>query len=199
VLKQHHVGFEPNILRKKGDMYLDGYWQSDRYFADIADTIRQDFSLRQPLEVSHNEIVKKVATGPSVSLHVRRGDYVSNATNQAYWETCSPAYYERALAVLEEKIGTFTTYVFSDDPDWVKDNIKISTPAHYVSEYGLADYQEVILMSKCDHHIIANSSFSWWGAWLNPRKDKVVIAPQKWTTVKPEQHKDITPANWIRL
>jgi hypothetical protein len=199
ILKQHHVGFEPSILKKKGDVYLDGYWQSATYFADIADTIRQDFSLKQPLETSHGDIVKKIVSGPSISLHVRRGDYVSNATNQAYWETCSPAYYEKALAILGEKIGSFTTYVFSDDPDWVKNNIDIPAPVHYVSGQELADYQELFLMSKCNHHIIANSSFSWWGAWLNPKKDKIVIAPKKWTAVNPEQHKDIAPTDWIRL
>jgi hypothetical protein len=194
-----NIGFVPRILRKKGNVYLDGYWQTEKYFIDKEDVIRKELSLRYPLSAPAQamaELIKK--NSPSVSLHVRRGDVARDAKTNPYFGITTPEYYSDALNYISRKVAQPHVFVFSDDIEWVKQNIPISLPATYVSG-NIPDYEEVTLMSMCEHNIIANSSFSWWGAWLNRNRGKIVIAPKEWIKKRKLQHKDITPSSWTRI
>jgi len=200
VLRVFNVEFKPHILEKKGNMYLDGFWQTEKYFTDIRENLLKDFSLKNGLKESAAFVAKKIeSTTNPVSLHVRRGDYAQDAYTNAYWGTCDPSYYTRTLAFLKNKIGNFTLFIFSDDIDWVKENMTFDMPTVFVSNQTIADYEEIILMSKCSHHIIANSSFSWWGAWLGQNPQKIVLAPKRWQIKSPHRVKDIVPNSWIKI
>ena len=195
-----NVGWVPRILRKKGDVYLDGYWQTEKYFIDCADTIRHEFSMKEPMGQDAQAVASKISKEPeSVSLHVRRGDVARDAATNPYADIATPKYYERALEYIGAKLKNPHVFIFSDDPKWVVENIKISFPSTVISGSCIPDYEEVILMSQCRHHIIANSSFSWWGAWLNRNPQKIVIAPKKWILKMQWRHKDTVPKSWIRI
>jgi hypothetical protein len=211
IFRQFNLDWNPRIFSKKGPRYLDGYWQTEKYFVDYADDIRREFSLEKPFGTAAQAIADTISTGqPAVSLHVRRGDVARDAATNRYSGITTPEYYARALAFLAEKLSTlgiknFHVFVFSDDIEWVKQNIPIPLPTTYVSEKleigvpKIPDYEELVLMSMCDHNIIANSSFSWWAAWLNRNHDKIIIAPKIWIRGNGTKHKDIAPASWIRI
>ena len=178
-----------------------GFWQSEKYFIENEGSIRKEFTLKSPLTSKEQEISTKIKNAQnSVFLHVRRGDYVSDAKTNEHHGTCGPEYYAKALEYIASKIGKeITVFIFSDDIEWVKQNMPIPYPVTYVSSPDIPDYEELALMSMCEHNIIANSSFSWWGAWLNPNPDKIVIAPKQWTKKAQWQQKDIIPKSWIRI
>jgi hypothetical protein len=188
--------FWPDVRMVPSDCYLTGYWQSEKYFLDYACIIRKDFAFKEPLDSLNEELLKKITQKNSVSLHVRRGDYVANA---GVYACCSIDYYENAVGYIAAQVKDPVFFVFSDDPDWVKANLKLEHDHVYVSHNkGTESYNDMRLMSRCDHHIIANSSFSWWGAWLNPSTDKIVIAPDTWF-VNGTDASDLCPEAWIKL
>ena len=191
--------FDERILHAGNDHYLEGYWQTEQYFKEIRDVLLKEFSLRPEYDHLDPSVLRAMADGESVALHVRRGDYVSNPETNKYHGTCSPEYYHSAIRFIADKVGTPTFFVVSDDIAWVKENIKIDFPVTYVSNGILKDYEELILMSKCKHNIIANSSFSWWGAWLNQNPDKIVIAPKQWFNDPSAAKNDIVPDSWVRM
>lgn len=201
VLRKFNVSFVQNIFNAKGSIYLDGFFQTEKYFIDKEKEIRADLTLKDPLGPKAQDVSAKIKNAKnSVSLHVRRGDYVSDAKTNQHHGTCGPEYYSKALEYITSKIGkNITVFVFSDGIDWIKENMPIPFPAVYVSSPDIPDYEELILMSQCHHHIIANSSFSWWGAWLNPRHDKIVIAPKQWVRATNIDMSEVLPNNWIRL
>jgi hypothetical protein len=192
------------VKRKLGFSHED-YYQSQKYFDNVTGAIRQDFKLRNKMNSGAEIAYEAIQKAPvSVSVHIRRGDYVQNAKINQYHGSCSPEYYKKAIDVLSGKLdegvaGKIHLFVFSDDIDWVKKNLSFPYPTTYVSNPAIPDYEELVLMSKCMHHIIANSSFSWWGAWLNPNPQKIVIAPTKWTNADPKTYKDIVPNPWIKI
>ena len=178
------------------DAYLDGYWQSEKYFKDKEDFVRADFTPKNPLSSSALKMQTNIQKVNAISVHIRRGDYAQNPITHAYHGTCSPEYYQKAISYIREKIINPSFFVFSDDIMWVKENISFENePTFYVSDYNIHDYEELLLMSTCKHHIIANSTFSWWGAWLNPSKNKIVIAPQKWSIKNNPEN--IVPSSWL--
>lgn len=192
--------FDPAIAALRPPVHLAGNWQSEKYFADQSDLIRAEFQLREPLTADRQAIANEIADRPMVSVHVRRGDYASNPATNAYHGTCEPDWYARAQQTIEQRVDAPTYMVFSDDPDWARANLPFLGGARFVepSTDG-RDEQDMHLMARCHHHIIANSSFSWWGAWLNPRPDKVVIAPQQWFRSGKHDTRDLLPPDWIRL
>ena len=139
--------------------------------------------------------------GHSVSVHVRRGDFVSHTQISAFHGTCSPQYYQDAVSLLAEKVGApLSLYIFSDDPAWVRENMQFPHETVYVDHNDASkNYIDMILMSSCKYHIIANSSFSWWGAWLDARPDKIVVAPRTWVRDPHINTKDLLPPSWIRI
>lgn len=135
-----------------------------------------------------------------MSLHVRRGDYVSDARTHATLGVCSLDYYRAAVRYIADHVEAPEFFVFSDDIAWAQANLELGHPCHYVDHNrGAESYNDMRLMSLCRHHIIANSSFSWWGAWLNPRADKVVVAPARWFAGGNRVVDDLFPPGWVRL
>lgn len=169
------------MLELPDGSYLDGYWQSEKYFSDYEERIREEFSVRAPLDGRSLELAEQMRERPSVSVHVRRGDYFSNPVTAAVHQVCDVEYFQRGIAYLGERLENPTFFVFSDEPDWARDNLRIPYPTTVISHNDASrNYGDLRLMSLCDHHIIANSSFSWWGAWLDPSSDKIVVAPKTW-------------------
>jgi len=183
----------------------NGFWNSEKYFSDNASAIREEFTLKPPLSKKAEEILSLIKnTKNSISLHIRRGDYVNDKKTNQYHGTCDSEYYSKALEYITSKVGNdINLFIFSDDIKWVKENMFFGQqslyPTTYVSSPEIPDYEELILMSKCQHNIIANSSFSWWGAWLNENRDKIVIAPKRWALRGENNFKDIVPQGWYRI
>jgi Glycosyl transferase family 11 len=199
-VREAHFHYDPALVRAKAPAYVIGYWQCERYFADQAVQIRRDFTPREPLEPENAAIANVIGKSTAVSLHVRRGDYASDAKTQAIHGVCGLDYYARAMAVIEAQIPNPHYIVFSDEPDWTRANLTSAHSMTFVAanppERGYRDMQ---LMSLCRHHIIANSSFSWWGAWLNPRADKIVVAPTRWFAGRDKDYSDLVPSGWLKV
>ncbi|MFH0972649.1 MAG: alpha-1,2-fucosyltransferase, partial [Patescibacteria group bacterium] len=185
------------ILKLKDDIFLDGYWQTEKYFKDIEDIIRSEFTLKTEYSNLNPELIAKISSCNSVSMHIRRGDYITNQNTNEFHGICFLDYYKKAINLIAEKFPNPTIFIFSDDLKWCKENIKIKYPIVFVK--GNKNYEDLIMMSKCSHNIIANSSFSWWGAWLNNNPNKIVIAPQKWLNNPNINYSDIIPSTWIKI
>lgn len=195
-----HFHYWPDIRGVPATAYLQGYWQSEKYFADAAVILRSDFAFRQPLSKANAAWAERITRCTAVSLHVRRGDYVSDPKTRAVLGPCSPDYYRSALRYVAERVATPEIFVFSDDIAWARDNLHIGFPCHYIDHNrGAESYNDMRLMSLCRHHILANSSFSWWGAWLNPRADKIVVAPARWFVGTERRLDDLFPKGWVTL
>ncbi|MFS4581870.1 alpha-1,2-fucosyltransferase [Phaeobacter sp. C3_T13_0] len=191
------LGFNPEFERWGDDSYLHGYWQSERYFSNIAERIRHNFTFPAFSDQQNTEMAARISESNSVSLHVRRGDYLTLAAHAL----CDQAYYEAALdQVLSGLDGQPTVYVFSDDPQWAKDNLPLPCEKVVVDFNGAEkDYEDMRLMSMCRHNIIGNSSFSWWAAWLNQTPSRRVAGPAKWFGDPKLQNPDILPRDWLRI
>ncbi len=194
-------GYQPEIRTVTGDVYVDGYWQTEKYYKGYEKVIRQDFSRRARPTSTKNKLLRHQIEGcSSVSIHVRRGDYVTNPTAHAFHDTCDIGYYRRAMKHVERYVKNPTYFVFSDDSEWAAKNIVSSHKTVYISHNtGHAAHEDMRLMASCKHNIIANSSFSWWGAWLNDSHGKIVIAPKQWFRDKKTSTKDLIPTTWVRL
>ena len=181
-------------------LVLSGYWQTEKYFQVYAGQLRQELTLPAArLARLEPTLQRQMETTTSVSLHIRRGDYVRDPGASRVLGVCPPDYYQRAVACLAERVQAPEFFVFSDDPGWVRANLKLDFPMHLVSDGRRPPVEELMLMAHCRHHIIANSSFSWWGAWLNPRTDKLVCAPRTWFRDPTFDARDIVPEAWLRF
>ena len=134
-----------------------------------------------------------------MAIHVRRGDYINDKKTSLVHNVCDLNYYERAIDVIKAQVNNPTFFVFSDDIEWAGENLPVNPNARYVSNLEGEDYEELILMSMCEHNIIANSTFSWWGAWLNQNPNKIVIAPKQWLVNKTSAELDILPKDWLKI
>ncbi|MDJ1483154.1 alpha-1,2-fucosyltransferase [Cytophagaceae bacterium YF14B1] len=200
VVVEKHFNFDPNILKVNSSAYLNGYWQNETYFKKIEEILRKDLQFKEPLDQQNRIISESILQQNAVSLHVRRGDYVSNPEYQQVFGTCGIDYYEKAIRWIGENVENPHFFLFSDDIPWVIKNINIPFPFTIIDHNkGDKSYRDMQLMSKCKHHIIANSTFSWWGAWLNPDKRKKVIAPAKWANIETERSNYIVPTNWYKI
>jgi hypothetical protein len=201
VREKSHI-FDPDLLWVKDGVTVESYSQSEQYFQEIAHDIRSKFNhvwMQNPLTGYAREIEQEVWTHRSVFIHVRRKDYV---TLQNYHGLPSMDYYDRAINLMTEKHGGIQPpdglkfFIFSDDPVWCKQNF--SSDFHVVE--GLSKYDDLRLMAGCKHAIIANSTFSWWGAWLGDNQlSRTVIAPEKWFVTDEIDYRDIVPSRWIKL
>jgi len=204
-LRQFNVNFNESIFNSNKSIYFDGFFQTEKYFIDFEEQIRQEFTLKNPLSTQASKMAELINYKNSVSLHIRRGDYVNDKNTNLHHGTCGIEYYEKALEYLKSKLSSIpysselNIFVFSDDIKWAKENLKFDYPTVFVSSTEIPDYEELILMSKCKHNIIANSSFSWWGAWLNQNRDKIVIAPKRWVLKGEKNYRDIIPNTWQRI
>lgn len=192
--------FDPGFFSCPDGSYISGFWQTEKYFLDIEDIIRKEFRFVIPPSAKNEEWLNKINSSTSVSVHVRRGDVVAVAKTNKLYGTMTNSFYEDAMNHMVESLGNCSFFFFSDDIEWVKENIKTSYPAYYIDNNDDAhNYEDLRLMSSCKHHIIANSSFSWWGAWLNPDKNKKVIGPAKWMSTRVIAETDHIPGSWILL
>jgi len=180
---------------------LFGYFQSETYFKDAEEQIRNDFRFKLPLIGGNERIAEEMKQSTSVSIHVRRGDYITNKYAKEHFLPCPINYYRQAINYLLEKTDNPQFYVFSDEPDWAREHLPLPNATFVDWNKGKDSWVDMQLMSLCQHNIIANSSFSWWGAWLNPHPEKIVIAPAEWLKDKKANANisDLIPKKWIRL
>jgi len=190
--------FNAAALAQSNAVMLSGFWQSERYFANHGHQLRTDLVLKNPLPSAAVKLAAQMASSPSVAMHVRRGDYLTDPKALVKHGVTSAHYYQTALQLMIEKLGDVDLYVFSDDPDWVRTNIQHPNII-FVSDFGFSAEQDLWLISACQHQIIANSSFSWWGAYLNDYASKIIVAPQPWFDAIDLQDSDIYPVKWIKI
>jgi hypothetical protein len=200
IIKEKNFSFDSAIFDCSDQAYLDGFWQSEKYFTRVASTIREDLRLKKPLQGELKGIVEKIIETNSISLHVRRGDYVSNPATTAFHGVCETAWYEEAAKFLESKVNQPAFFVFSDDYEWARENLRFQSPAIFIKpSLDGQECNDMYAMSLCKHNIIANSSFSWWGAWLNTNPEKIVVAPKNWFVAGPKNTNDLIPDTWHRI
>lgn len=195
--ENHATNSWPAFVR--GGTRLSGFWQSERYFENIRPQLLKEFTLSSPPSPYVAEVAQTIKQTPhAVSIHFRRGDYVTNAQAAQFHGTCSNAYYVAAMEYLHHQVNAPSLFVFSDDPQWVRAQAPLPANFHLIDSKLSSAAQDIWLMSLCRHHVIANSSFSWWGAWLGPQ-DGITIAPRPWfqNLKAPQEH--IVPNRWIRF
>lgn len=193
---EHSTAFDPTLFDQRAPVLIEGYWQDERYFAVHAAELRERlFVPHDPPSKANLALRDAIGATVSASLHVRRGDYADNARTRAHHGVLDPTYHRDAARWLAAEKGALHFFVFTDDPGWVREHLGLGLP-HTVVDHntGRDGHWDLWLMKQCRHHIIANSSFSWWGAWLNDRNDRTVIAPSKWFASA--KGPDL-PAGWI--
>jgi hypothetical protein len=198
---ENKFSYNHNIKKVGKDCYLSGYWQSPKYFDSIASLIRKEFTFYKQLDDKNLEMESLIKRVNSVSLHIRRTDFKNTKSNTTHG-ICSLEYYGEAIKFISTKIRDPHFFVFSDDINWAKENLKFPYKLTFISgNSGDKSYIDMQLMSVCKHNIIANSSFSWWGAWLNSNMNKIVIAPKNWFFNKElnNQTNDLIHEEWIRM
>ncbi len=188
--------FDAAVLNDPKKRLYWGYWQNENYFIHISDKIREAFRFIKPLTGKNLDLSLQIGHKESVSIHVRRGDYINHGLLGGI---CDLSYYEKAIQHIRSMVPNAHFIVFSNDIDWCKNNLNLSE-ADFVSwNTGYNSYIDMQLMSLCKHNIIANSSFSWWGAWLNQHTDKIVIASEKWTNDPAHQNCKVYSENWLKI
>jgi hypothetical protein len=193
--------FDPEFLRLTAPINLSGYFQSEKYFLESEKEIRTSFKWdERRLSESTRAYLQSIKAHHAISVHFRRGDYVSNQKTSEVHGTCDRAYYQNAIDFVIEKFSDSHFFVFSDDIEWVKsEQYFAGLDRTYVEKSDdMHDSEEMFLMSQCRHNIVANSSFSWWGAWLNSAANKVVVAPQNWFNANDYDARDLIPESWFR-
>ena len=199
-INEKQFTYDPDIFKLTGNIYLDGYWQTEKYFSDIKNILYNDFTIKISQDKKSQETNKMIKDTNSVSIHIRRGDYIENKQNYNFHGICDLDYYNNSINLLLKRIENPHFFVFSDDHQWTQENLKLNYPMTFVDHNDDSkNYEDLRLMSQCKHNIIANSTFSWWGAWLNQNPDKIVIAPHKWFNNETRNTQDIIPENWIKL
>jgi len=194
------LNYIPSIERIKAN-YFDGYWQTEKYFTHFENEIRKDFRMKIAPNEYYSEMLQLARNTESISVHFRRGDFANNPETNQFHGLCDVIYYRKAMEYMKNKLGNVTFFMISDDIEWVKNEFKTESNIIFIENFKGKDYEDMRLMSHCKHNIIANSSFSWWGAWLNENASKIVITPQRWFSNEEKQKQtiDLIPENWIKL
>jgi hypothetical protein len=202
-IKEPIFSFDTNFNKyRTKNVYLEGYWQSEKYFIQIRSLLLKEINVDDSkLSITTRSLKSRILNlENSVSIHVRRGDYISNTLTSEFHGSCDLNYYKNAMNVIEQSIEAPIYFVFSDNKSYVKEMFENNENIIIVEGISF-DYEELLLMSLCKHNIIANSSFSWWGAWLNQNSNKKVIAPSRWflNNEMQELSMDLIPLNWIKI
>ncbi len=196
-IPEENFHYAPQVLENKNNAYLSGYWQSYKYFENYWDRISPEFIPKNSLCNAALTYKNEISSCNAVSLHIRRGDYITNDNANKFHGLCSIDYYKAAIKVIKDDVLKPYFFIFSDDLDWAIENFSFLKDSTFVKlPKETADYEEMFLMSYCKHNIIANSTFSWWGAWLNRNTKKIVIAPSKWFTDSEINTSDLIPPTW---
>jgi hypothetical protein len=193
--KENLSKLDKNIKQITSRTYIEGYFTSEFFFEDVADVIRNDFTLKSQPSERNKLIIDQMMAESSVCLSVRRGDFVNNPLH----DVCSIDYFQRAVALINQKLSDPVFYIFSDDNDWVKHNLKLEQRHVYITHNYPDFYEDLRLMQSCRHHIIPNSTFSWWAAWLCRHPDKIVIGPEIWLNTTEIDYSYFLPKTWLRI
>jgi hypothetical protein len=195
-----HFHFDAKVLDVMAPAYLVGYWQSPKYFSEIRHALKLDFRLNHSLSESSLNWRCQIQDCESVSVHVRRGDYITNAHTNSYHGAVSLKYLENAMRLILAVVPSAEFFVFSDEIEWVAENLAAEAPMHLVGgNKGSRSVEDMFLMSCCKHNIISNSSFSWWAAWLNDNPFRRVIAPTPWFQAPGLDTRDLIEDDWISI
>lgn len=195
-------GFEFQMITFKPDenVCLNGYWQSEKYFKDIRDLLLMEFNPKNEISGKNKFYADLICSVNSVSMHIRRGDYISNPITNKVHGFLGIDYYKKAMELIESKINKPVYFILSDDIDWCKESIKTHHELYFIDHNNENEaHEDLRLMSLCQHNVIANSSFSWWGAWLNKNPEKIVIAPKRWFKDFTKITIDLFPEKWTLL
>jgi hypothetical protein len=197
--KEKKFAYQDTFEKLGASVYLKGYWQSEKYFSGITDQLRETLKLNPIYFQALHALIQELTQTDSVAIHVRKGDYLKQPYSD-YYATIDSTYYNTALSALENISRQLKLYVFTDDPDWVNNQLHLTMPFILVSGVHTKNmYEDFEAMRSCKYHIIANSSFSWWTAWLSDREDKQVIAPKQWFKNGPSDTYDLLPKSWLIL
>ncbi|WP_299291083.1 alpha-1,2-fucosyltransferase [uncultured Mucilaginibacter sp.] len=191
--------YEPSVFKTPKDVYIEGYWQHYKYFENMQPQVFEELTLKDKRSDGAQKWFSNINNDPdAVAVHIRRGDYVTDSGANYLMGVLPVTYYDQAIHYIKQKVSSPNFYFFSDDLDWVKDNIETNAPAFYVD--GNADYEDLDLMRHSKHNIIANSTFSWWAALLNRNTNKIVISPNQWSPID-HVNKNIKLQfpDWIKL
>ena len=198
-VRERGLALDTDVLTLGPECYLHGYFPSEGYFADVADQLRSELAFNDAPDSQGREMLNRIAGENAVALHVRRGDYLTAGPKT--FPVLAQSYYSMAVAYISEWVHRPVIHVFSDCPDWVHGNLHFDYPTviHDHNQEKDRCHEDLRLMSACRHNITANSTFSWWGAWLNPNPDKIVIAPKTWFGERVPPVPDLVPSTWHRI
>lgn len=200
VYKEPFFHFDTNFFKSRNNVFLKGGWQSYKYFEAFSDTVSNTLQLKEESTKGVSSFFDNVDTEGTVSVHIRRGDYLRKPVILDWHGVMTKEYYTAAFETISKKTVIKKVYYFSDEPEWVAKELLPVMPGEIVSEKTSdTQFKDFYLMQQCSHNIIANSSFSWWAAYLNPNPNKIVIAPKKWFNKAPYDTKDLIPESWIRI
>lgn len=199
VWRERGHNFDASLILAQPPLYLDGYWQTEKYFCETRKELLQDFSWRTALTERNLATLEQIEECESIAVHVRRGDYVSNPATTAHHGVLGLPYYEAAMHLAVQRTRNPLFFVFSDDIPWARDQLGRLGTCVFVDQNAGAASEDLRLMSACKHQIIANSSFSWWAAWLNTNASKLVVAPRNWLAKPPNTFSDVFAAGWTTL
>ena len=202
-INEKAFNFDQDAIQKYNakHIFIEGYWQTEKYFDshNIKEILYKEFQITTPQEEKDKVISEKIRNSNAISLHIRRADYANPDTVKVHG-MCSLEYYQNAVEEVASKVENPTFFVFSDDIEWAEQNLKLPYPIVFVGHNDAdKNYEDLRLMSECNRNIIANSSFSWWGAWLNQNPSKIVIAPQSWFATTERNYNDVIPPSWIKI
>ena len=200
-VRERGLIYDPSVRSLPDNVLLQGFWQSEKYFYEVRSDLVHHFRLKGGLRDSSTSYRDHICSVESVAVHVRRGDYVCGSAESAVHGVCPLSYYRSAYELVMARLLKPVFFIFSDDLNWAAENLRFYDNAIFVncgnSDVGACE--ELYLMSLCKHNIIANSTYSWWGAWLNQNLRKIVVAPRQWFNSPLYDSTDIIPASWIRL
>ena len=195
VKEKDYASFDAAVLEAGDNILLEGFFSSYRYFEAIRDVLVKDFAVVEKMDTANITCLQKIKNTNSVGIHIRRGDYALTD----FHGILDTTYYEAAIKLIAQKTGDLHLFVFSDEPGWVSQHMKFDHPFELVNfNHDEHDYFDMELMKHCRHNIIANSSFSWWPAWLNEYPEKIIVAPGKWFN-QGNNNYDMIPQNWVSL
>lgn len=197
IYKEPFFQYDQNALLQQPDVYLDGYWQSPRYFSSIEQELRSDFSFRYPLALDSQLVYDKINATDSVCVTIRRDDFLTNS----YHGVCGMNYFNPAIEHMKKQLNNPHFFIFTDDHQWALDHFKLDVPFDIIGieHNGIQFSNKLQLMCSCKHFIIPNSTFAWWAVWLSNKVNSMVIAPQKWFTDSSIDTQDLIPAHWLRF
>lgn len=181
----------------KGITFYYGGWHSEKYFVESKNSIIKTFDFNPPIDQENLDHINNISQINSVSIHVRRGDFFNSDNINLFGDVCTKKYFEKAIGLIESKVPNAIFFVFSNDLNWVKENLIISNVVYVSCNSGKNSWKDMYLMSLCKHNIIANSTFSWWGAWLNKNEKKIVVSPKRF--LKNDRKTDVYPDNWLKI